>query len=365
MYLDVHGRGWHESSAFTHDGTVAPPLSHPQWKGPNVDMSSVCARIQGYTEESPYPIPPHLNPALTEDRQMRITGSGQIQLWQFLLELLSDARNGPCITWEGTQGEFKLVDPDEVARRWGERKSKPNMNYDKLSRALRYYYDKNIMTKVHGKRYAYKFDFAGLAQALQPSIPPSEAYTHHYVSSDWLLQHGYPPATPTVNLTANHYHQPVTQVHQSLFGVSPSHSPHANSGSFYHHHYHHHRWSPAGAHNNVAGHYSSPYHTSSTPHHQASQHFPVTHMTSPPPAGTSAITTQSAQFPPASGIATHSSIQTAPPYNDPVHAHYKYAHHSSYQLDHQASRFRPGGQDTSITLPTVNHSLNTYMGTCY
>lgn len=40
------------------------------------------------------------------------------------------------------------------------------MNYDKLSRALRYYYDKNIMSKVHGKRYAYKFDFTGLAQAL-------------------------------------------------------------------------------------------------------------------------------------------------------------------------------------------------------
>ncbi|KAF6776052.1 hypothetical protein AHF37_04586 [Paragonimus kellicotti] len=94
------------------------------------------------------------------------SGSGQIQLWQFLLELLSDHQNLACITWEGTNGEFKLVDPDEVARRWGERKSKPNMNYDKLSRALRYYYDKNIMTKVHGKRYAYKFDFAGLAQAV-------------------------------------------------------------------------------------------------------------------------------------------------------------------------------------------------------
>lgn len=140
-------------------------------------------------------------------------GSGQIQLWQFLLELLSDSsnagkllihiqyrviqigvhfhisrlhfwcwsRNGitypespsiiyiyyyylpilfellltfgiltvvisflvsyviqiAAITWEGTNGEFKLTDPDEVARRWGERKSKPNMNYDKLSRALR------------------------------------------------------------------------------------------------------------------------------------------------------------------------------------------------------------------------------------
>uniref|UniRef100_A0AC35GQZ0 ETS domain-containing protein n=1 Tax=Panagrolaimus sp. PS1159 TaxID=55785 RepID=A0AC35GQZ0_9BILA len=95
-------------------------------------------------------------------------GGGQIQLWQFLLELLADERqNANCIAWEGTQGEFKLVDPDEVARKWGQRKSKPNMNYDKLSRALRYYYDKNIMTKVHGKRYAYKFDFQGLAQACQ------------------------------------------------------------------------------------------------------------------------------------------------------------------------------------------------------
>lgn len=31
----------------------------------------------------------------------------------------------------------------------------------------RYYYDKNIMTKVHGKRYAYKFDFHGLMAACQ------------------------------------------------------------------------------------------------------------------------------------------------------------------------------------------------------
>ena len=92
-------------------------------------------------------------------------GGGQVQLWQFLLELLADVDNAACIQWEGSGGEFKLVDPDEVARRWGQRKSKPNMNYDKLSRALRYYYDKNIMTKVHGKRYAYRFDFVALAQA--------------------------------------------------------------------------------------------------------------------------------------------------------------------------------------------------------
>ena len=42
---------------------------------------------------------------------------------------------------------------------WGLRKRKPNMNYDKLSRAIRYYYDKKIMHKVQGKRYVYKFNF--------------------------------------------------------------------------------------------------------------------------------------------------------------------------------------------------------------
>ena len=98
-------------------------------------------------------------------------GSGQIQLWQFLLELLSDSTNANIIAWEGTSGEFKLTDPDETARKWGERKSKPNMNYDKMSRALRYYYDKNIMTKVHGKRYAYKFDFHALMAACQSQGP--------------------------------------------------------------------------------------------------------------------------------------------------------------------------------------------------
>lgn len=31
------------------------------------------------------------------------------------------------------------------------------MNYEKLSRAMRYYYSKNIIKKVPGKRFVYKF----------------------------------------------------------------------------------------------------------------------------------------------------------------------------------------------------------------
>ncbi|KAL3112735.1 hypothetical protein niasHT_019709 [Heterodera trifolii] len=98
--------------------------------------------------------------------------NGQIQLWQFLLELLSTGDSS--ITWEGTKGEFKLLKPDEVAKKWGERKSKPNMNYDKLSRALRYYYDKQFMSKVHGKRYTYKFDLDTLAKACETAAEGSK-----------------------------------------------------------------------------------------------------------------------------------------------------------------------------------------------
>jgi len=85
------------------------------------------------------------------------SGSGPIQLWQFLLEQLTDKSCQGFISWTGDGWEFKLTDPDEVARRWGIRKNKPKMNYEKLSRGLRYYYDKNIIHKTAGKRYVYRF----------------------------------------------------------------------------------------------------------------------------------------------------------------------------------------------------------------
>lgn len=86
-----------------------------------------------------------------------ITPTGPIQLWQFILELLSDKTCQHFVSWTGDGWEFKMTDPDEVARRWGQRKNKPKMNYEKLSRGLRYYYDKNIIHKTAGKRYVYRF----------------------------------------------------------------------------------------------------------------------------------------------------------------------------------------------------------------
>lgn len=82
---------------------------------------------------------------------------GSLQLWQFLLTLLDNPANAHLIIWTGRNMEFKLIDPEEVARLWGIQKNRPAMNYDKLSRSLRYYYEKGIMQKVAGERYVYKF----------------------------------------------------------------------------------------------------------------------------------------------------------------------------------------------------------------
>ncbi|XP_052653923.1 ETS translocation variant 3-like protein [Harpia harpyja] len=90
-------------------------------------------------------------------------GSRQIQLWHFILELLQQEEFRHVIAWQqGEYGEFVIKDPEEVARLWGRRKCKPQMNYDKLSRALRYYYNKHILHKTKGKRFTYKFNFSKL-----------------------------------------------------------------------------------------------------------------------------------------------------------------------------------------------------------
>jgi hypothetical protein len=80
-----------------------------------------------------------------------------ITLWQFLLELLLNDEYKEMIAWTNEEGEFKLLNAEEVAKLWGLRKNKYNMNYDKLSRALRYYYDKNIIKKVLGQKFVYRF----------------------------------------------------------------------------------------------------------------------------------------------------------------------------------------------------------------
>ncbi|VDQ00617.1 unnamed protein product [Trichobilharzia regenti] len=100
--------------------------------------------------------------------------SGKLTLWQFLLELLLSNKYEHIIRWTNKRGEFILVQAEIVAKLWGMRKDKNHrMNYDKLSRALRYYYQKNIIRKVHGRKFVYQF--IGLKHLIKFCCTPSNS----------------------------------------------------------------------------------------------------------------------------------------------------------------------------------------------
>ncbi|CAD5218700.1 unnamed protein product [Bursaphelenchus okinawaensis] len=135
-----------------------------------------------------------------------------IQLWQFLLELLTHNEHPDLIQWTNNDGEFKLIDAEAVARLWGLRKGKTQMNYDKLSRALRYYYDKNIIKKVNGQKFVYRFVVSGdactneaMVYALQrqrmqqAGLLQNQSNRQPLANSDLFFRRNLTPSTSTAN----------------------------------------------------------------------------------------------------------------------------------------------------------------------
>ncbi|XP_072801218.1 transcription factor ETV7 isoform X1 [Vicugna pacos] len=78
-------------------------------------------------------------------------------LWDYVYQLLSDTRYEPYIKWEDKNAKiFRVVDPNGLARLWGNHKNRVNMTYEKMSRALRHYYKLNIIKKEPGQKLLFR-----------------------------------------------------------------------------------------------------------------------------------------------------------------------------------------------------------------
>ncbi|RZF41901.1 hypothetical protein LSTR_LSTR005669 [Laodelphax striatellus] len=95
------------------------------------------------------------------------------RLWEFIRDLLNDSRYCPSIIcWDDYEkGTFRFVQSEKVARLWGDKKENPEMNFEKFSRAMRYYYKSKVLIAVQ-RRLVYQFGPKAMIrqnQALQSS----------------------------------------------------------------------------------------------------------------------------------------------------------------------------------------------------
>lgn len=112
--------------------------------------------------EHPYPSPTH------NETGKRKRGAKNILLWKFLLAELS-APNAGYIKWVNKdEGTFRFMDTVEVSRRWGQKKQKTDMNFEKLSRGIRHYYKNKFMTRIDGVRLVYKFNWSKIPKEWIP-----------------------------------------------------------------------------------------------------------------------------------------------------------------------------------------------------
>ncbi|XP_058288172.1 transcription factor ETV7 isoform X1 [Hylobates moloch] len=95
-------------------------------------------------------------------------------LWDYVYQLLLDTRYESYIKWEDKDAKiFRVVDPNGLARLWGNHKNRVNMTYEKMSRALRHYYKLNIIKKEPGQKLLFRNGQADLHIHMEFPVTPN------------------------------------------------------------------------------------------------------------------------------------------------------------------------------------------------
>ncbi|XP_054257105.1 ETS homologous factor-like [Macrosteles quadrilineatus] len=141
--------------AFKSSTATAPPYSSPS----EVDSGYKSDSSEETTVNEPPPPPEKRRPGRPRGTRRKKKPEKLGRLWEFIRDLLLNPLYNPSlICWENyDEGTFRFVHSDRVAKLWGSKKDNIDMNYEKLSRAMRYYYKSQVLLPVYGKRLVYKF----------------------------------------------------------------------------------------------------------------------------------------------------------------------------------------------------------------
>ncbi|KAM9146890.1 ETS-related transcription factor Elf-5 isoform 2-T2 [Pangshura tecta] len=144
---------WTELFGTTED--YYPSLDHQTGISFFTDAEETKPTIKDYNDKA------YLKTGGSQSQECHSHGRTSLQsshLWEFVRDLLlSPEENCGILDWEDReQGIFRVVKSEALAKMWGQRKRNDRMTYEKLSRALRYYYKTGILERID-RRLVYKF----------------------------------------------------------------------------------------------------------------------------------------------------------------------------------------------------------------
>ncbi|KAM9350851.1 transcription factor ETV7 [Symphorus nematophorus] len=121
-------------------------------------------------------------------------------LWDYVYQLLCDDRYKEYIRWEDQDSlVFRVVDPNGLARLWGNHKNRDNMTYEKMSRALRHYYKLNIIKKERGQKLLFRF--LKLPQDVRRPLADAADSPEHTPPQD----RDFPDSSPAHEFSEDHF----------------------------------------------------------------------------------------------------------------------------------------------------------------
>lgn len=178
---------FHEAGVYSDNTPLTPQNTTSRWTRPTqpqmpMPLPSVNT-LQMFSTYSPSPIFPSPitnDEPMTDDELVKMKGPSR--LIGFLVHIAMNERARRALRWTGNGLEFVLVNKELVAKMWGNRKhNTKDMDYYKLSRAIREKYEKKSSNNTRGggklkkgtRTYSYVFTenaFQDLVNQTEKSI---------------------------------------------------------------------------------------------------------------------------------------------------------------------------------------------------